>query len=79
MPGAIGYASEGVRTITKTLWQTTTVESVWAIADKENARSISVMKRLGMTYFKTGIHRDPLGDHPVDYFCLKRNREPHYA
>lgn len=74
-----GYASEGVRAITKTLWQTTSVESVWAVADKENTRSIAVMKRLGMSYVKTGIHRDPLGDHPVDYFCLKRNLGSHYA
>jgi RimJ/RimL family protein N-acetyltransferase len=39
-----------------------------------NAASINIMKKLGMSYIKTDIHRDPLGDEEVVYYTLEINQ-----
>ncbi|MEJ6475150.1 GNAT family N-acetyltransferase [Pseudoalteromonas piscicida] len=39
-----------------------------AIAEEENLGSINIMKKLGMTYIKKGIHTDILGDMEVVYY-----------
>ena len=42
-----------------------------ALAVPENLASIKIMKKLGMTYVKTALHRDPLGDEVAVYYQLE--------
>ncbi len=37
---------------------------------EDNLASIHVMKKLGMKYVKTAIHKDPLGDDEVVYYQM---------
>lgn len=39
-----------------------------AIAEEENLGSINIMKKLGMSYVKKGLHKDILGDMEVVYY-----------
>jgi len=42
-----------------------------ALAVPENLASIKIMKKLGMTYVKTALHLDPLGDEVAVYYQLE--------
>lgn len=68
-----GFATEAAKQITLIIAKETKIKYVTAIADKENIGSISVMKKLGLTYQKSGIHKDPLGDTDVVYYRLEVN------
>ncbi|MBL4815394.1 MAG: N-acetyltransferase, partial [Shewanella sp.] len=39
-----------------------------AIAFEENLGSIKIMEKLGMSFLKKGIHKDPLGDLELVYY-----------
>jgi len=63
-----GYATEAARAVSQALIDLGEATHLSAIAMPGNAASIGIMKKLGMTYIKTGIHRDPLGDEEVVYY-----------
>ncbi len=66
-----GYATEAAKHLMQNIAQITGVKTYSAIAVKENHASIAIMKKLGMRYQKSGIHKDPLGDWQVDYYQLR--------
>lgn len=74
-----GYATEAASTLINTLekasctQQINSITKISAIAIPDNLASISVMKKLGMAYFKTSIHKDPLGDQEVVYYQKQLN------
>lgn len=65
-----GYATEAASHLMQVLAKTQAVTHFSAIAMPGNAASIKVMQKLGMSYQKTAIHRDPLGDEEVVYYQM---------
>lgn len=63
-----GIATEAARHIAQAVARQPGVTQITAIAMPDNLGSIAVMKKLGMQYQKTAIHRDPLGDEEVVYY-----------
>ncbi|BFM13377.1 GNAT family N-acetyltransferase [Simiduia litorea] len=63
-----GYCTEAALHIANALSDCSEVKTLSAIALPDNVASISVMKKLGMRFVKTGLHRDPLGDSEVVYY-----------
>ncbi|NOU51532.1 GNAT family N-acetyltransferase [Pseudoalteromonas sp. JBTF-M23] len=57
-----GYASEAANHIAHTLTSNPTTLSFSATALPDNLASIAIMKKLGMSFIKEYIHKDPLGD-----------------
>jgi RimJ/RimL family protein N-acetyltransferase len=74
-----GYASEAAESFVKAFRQASLegkinpIEKLSAIAMPDNAASIAIMKKIGMSYHKTAIHRDPLGDEEVVYYQKNLN------
>ena len=66
-----GFATEAAKHVMSALAKQPEVKHFSAIAMPGNDASINIMKKLGMTYQKTGIHSDPLGDEEVVYYTLK--------
>ncbi len=63
-----GYATEAAERIKSTLIETQDIKKLSAIAMPDNKASINIMKKLGMQYLKTDLHKDPLGDEVVVYY-----------
>jgi len=63
-----GYCTEAALQLAKALSGQPAVKFLSAIALPDNAASIAIMKKLGMTYVKTDLHCDPLGDHQVVFY-----------
>ncbi len=63
-----GYATEAAQQISEALIQQTDIKKLSAIAVPENESSINIMKKLGMHYIKTALHKDPLGDLQAVYY-----------
>lgn len=66
-----GYASEAALHIKNTLAQNKDIHSFSAIAVENNLASIAVMKKIGMSYVKSYLHKDPLFESQVAYYQLK--------
>lgn len=66
-----GYATEAAQSVKQALLKLGYVKSLSAIALEDNEASINIMKKLGMTYLKTDIHKDPLGDCEVVFYQMK--------
>jgi RimJ/RimL family protein N-acetyltransferase len=66
-----GFATEAARAIQTALTGLGEVRRFSAIAMPGNAASIGIMKKLGMQYQKTGIHKDPLGEDEVVYYSCE--------
>lgn len=66
-----GYASEAALHIKNTLGQNKELQSFSAIAVEDNLGSIAVMKKIGMSYVKTYLHKDPLFESQVVYYQIK--------
>lgn len=66
-----GFATEAAAHIMNALTVTQAVSKFSAIAVAENHASINIMKKLGMSYLKTGLHKDPLGDMEVVFYQVK--------
>ncbi|BBN82612.1 GNAT family acetyltransferase [Pseudoalteromonas sp. A25] len=60
-----GYASEAAEHIAQALAVNPTTHHFSAIALPDNVGSIAIMKKLGMSFVKEYIHKDPLGDSKV--------------
>ena len=65
-----GIATEAAQHIAEALHQQRGILRFSAIAVAENQGSIRVMQKLGMTFVKSGLHRDPLGDMQVDTYSM---------
>ncbi len=63
-----GYATEAASAIMHKLSERGLAKQFSAIAMPGNQASIQIMKKLGMTYLKTDINKDPLGDVEVVYY-----------
>lgn len=68
-----GYATEAALSVQNALIELaksgkSQVTTLSAIANVENIGSISVMKKLGMTYQKTYVEETPYGDIPTEYY-----------
>lgn len=61
-----GYATEAALTIKTALITHGNISKLTAIAFDDNIGSVNVMKKIGMSYFKSGVHTDPVG-HVVYY------------
>jgi len=62
-----GYATEAAHQVMNALKNQAQMTRFSAIAMPDNAASIAIMKKLGMHYIKTDLHKDPLGDEEVVY------------
>jgi len=65
-----GYATEATESVKNAVIKNSDVEMFTAIALEGNLGSINIMKKLGMKYIKTDIHKDPLGDDEVVYYQM---------
>ena len=63
-----GYATEAALAIMRA-FELNGTKQFSALAEEENVASVNVMKKLGMTYLKKDLHKDPLGDAIVVYYC----------
>ncbi|CAM4230948.1 GNAT family N-acetyltransferase [Pseudoalteromonas byunsanensis] len=66
-----GYATEAASHIAQALSTNPTIVSFSATALANNEASINIMKKLGMSFVKEYIHRDPLGD--VEAVLYRKN------
>ncbi|WDE07794.1 GNAT family N-acetyltransferase [Thalassomonas viridans] len=66
-----GYATEAARSIIQALSEQTDVKYFSAVAMEKNAGSINIMKKLGMSFQKKELHKDPLGDMEAVYYQVK--------
>jgi RimJ/RimL family protein N-acetyltransferase len=66
-----GIATEASKQIMYALHEQCHYKLFSAIAVTENYASIAIMKKLGMTFQSSGIHKDPLGDMLVDTYQVK--------
>jgi len=57
-----GYATEAAIAIKDAIAEQAEVGFVSALAIEDNSASISVMKKMGMTFIKRYMHKDPSGD-----------------
>jgi RimJ/RimL family protein N-acetyltransferase len=65
-----GYASESAKHIMLALSKAHNVTSFSAIADADNQASIKVMKKIGMTFEKSALYKDPLINMQVEYYRI---------
>jgi RimJ/RimL family protein N-acetyltransferase len=66
-----GYATEAALHIKNTLAKNKNLKSFSAIAVEDNLGSIAVMKKIGMSYVKSYLHKDPLFESQVVYYQIK--------
>jgi RimJ/RimL family protein N-acetyltransferase len=66
-----GYATEAAGHVMSALSVEDSIRLFSAIAVPSNHGSINVMRKIGMYYVHTGIHKDPLGDTYMDYYSCK--------
>ncbi len=57
-----GYATEAAIAIKDAIASQTNIHFVSALAIEDNIGSVGVMKKLGMTFVRKYIHKDPIGD-----------------
>ena len=65
-----GFATEAAKQIMQAIIETQDVNKLTAIALPDNESSFNIMKKLGMSYLKTDINKDPLGDLEAVYYEL---------
>jgi RimJ/RimL family protein N-acetyltransferase len=64
-----GYATEAASAIANALVQhDVNIKKFSAIALEENTASINIMTKLGMSFVKKDLHKDPLGDMELVYY-----------
>ncbi|MFQ3190464.1 MAG: RimJ/RimL family protein N-acetyltransferase [Paraglaciecola sp.] len=63
-----GYAFEAANTIKNALICQGNITHLSAVALAENNPSIKLMKKLGMCYLKSYLHKDLLGEHEAVYY-----------
>jgi RimJ/RimL family protein N-acetyltransferase len=63
-----GYATEAAQAVMAVVTQDPKLDSISAIALKDNLGSINIMKKLGMTFLKKEYVNDPLVETEVVYY-----------
>jgi len=71
-----GYASEAALHIKNTLADNSELKSFSAIAVEDNLGSVAVMKKIGMSFVKSYLHKDPLFESQVVYYKIKSGMGP---
>ena len=66
-----GYAREAAKTIMDRLCVVRGISQFSAIVDSDNTASIRIMEKLGMSFEKRALFKDPLIDEVVDYYTIK--------
>ena len=66
-----GFATEAAKHVMAALARSQDMTCFSAIAMPGNKASIYIMEKLGMSYQKTDIYRDPLGDEEVVFYSVK--------
>lgn len=66
-----GFASEAALHLKNSLAKNGDLKSFSAIAVENNLGSIAVMKKIGMSYVKSYLHKDPLFESQVVYYQIK--------
>ena len=65
-----GYATEAARAIMHAIHEQRGITQFSAIVDQDNSASIGIMKKLGMTFVKRDVFKDPLINTVVDYYSI---------
>ena len=65
-----GYATEAAKAVMNELINLGIYDKMSALVLKGNTASINIMKKLGMKYIKSDLHKDPLGDLEADYYSI---------
>ncbi len=65
-----GYGSEAAIAIKEALVAQTDIDFISAIAIEENYGSIGIMKKLGMSFIKKALHKDPLGETELVFYQM---------
>lgn len=63
-----GYGTEAAQAVADIVSQRPEINKISAIAEKANIGSTRIMEKLGMSYIKELIYRDPLGDMTAVYY-----------
>jgi RimJ/RimL family protein N-acetyltransferase len=67
-----GFATEAAKAVADAVTAANPAILYWsAIAMPDNKASTRVMEKLGLSYVKQGLHKDPLGDVEVVYYQKK--------
>lgn len=69
-----GYATEAAKAVMRALHQQAGYTKFSAVAVPDNSGSIRMMEKLGMTYQKTALHKDPLGDMEAVYYSVTMDK-----
>ena len=73
-----GYATEAASSVKEALiaknTSTQALEYLSATAIKENHASTGIMKKIGMSFIKQYVHKDPLGDIDAVLYRMKVNK-----
>ncbi|GAA5213638.1 GNAT family N-acetyltransferase [Corallincola platygyrae] len=65
-----GYGTEAAKAVVDGLKKQGSATRFSALAEEENAGSINIMTKLGMTFDKRDLCKDPLGDLEVVYYSM---------
>lgn len=65
-----GYATEAAAHLMQEISKKPEVKHFSAMADPKNIASTQVMQKLGMQFVEHVVHKDPLGDTPVDIYRI---------
>jgi len=68
-----GYATEAAIAIRDAVIANTEVSHVSALAVADNLGSIGVMKKMGMTFVRAYLHKDPIGDFDAVHYQMPVN------
>ena len=66
-----GYGTEAARAVMQAIHQQRGITHFSAIVDTNNNASVNIIKKLGMTFEKRDVFRDPLIDEVVDYYTIE--------
>jgi RimJ/RimL family protein N-acetyltransferase len=68
-----GYATEAAIAIKNAVITNTDITHVSALALADNLGSIGVMKKMGMSFVKAYLHKDPIGDFDAVHYQMPVN------
>jgi RimJ/RimL family protein N-acetyltransferase len=66
-----GYATEAAISLKVAIVDQGRAKKISAIAFEANKASINIIRKLGLNYIKTDIHKDPLGNHELVFYELE--------
>jgi len=68
-----GYATEAATALKDTLIAQGGVNYISALTTEENIGSVRVMKKIGMSLFRSYRHKDPIGDFDAVHYQMSVN------